>query len=549
MGASRRAFTVSGVLVAIAVACGGGEDNAAPGSGTSSSGGSSGASGGPGPGADDGGLDATVPVGGACTSDDQCEGACASGKCAAPTTSDGKRSPSLGETDVDCGGPTAPKCAEARGCAADGDCTTGICSAAKTCVSAPSCRGTSGPSGIETCGTGDPGTPGASVESCCRSLPLPTTTTRSLDKYEITAGRFREFIAALAASNGGDPDVRTFAKNHATANPTSQLGKIATAYPGLLDVLPNTKSVSASVPLAVHLGAFPLDPMNALDGCFVGPGSYGHATYWQPPEDLKPFGVGYPSNAPDGVRKYSREVLDTKPLNCVMPLMMEAFCVWDGGELAKTTDYREIFGKQSTNIGNGNTVFYPWEKLLTIGEFNWRNGNGEQTCVSPSLIAGWPNCQTPQPPFFTSPSPAVAIADDETPYISAPGRFPLDVTKRRSANGEGWFDIGGDMLEAAWPTTQNLAASAVTDVCDTSTTASGPSCTRGNTGAKGVRRYTGQLPQIAMVGYSFEGHQRRSEGYLASDDGNETTRLLVPDLHPATFQYGKVGGRCARPTK
>lgn len=528
-------------VLAIGVACGGGDDDGAGSSSSSSS--SSGSAGKP---IGDASGDGTVPAGGACTSDDQCEGKCASGMCAAPTTSDGKRSPSLGETDVDCGGSAAPPCAEGRGCAADGDCTTKICGAAKTCVSALSCRGSSGPSGIETCGAGEVGDPNAKLESCCKSLPLPTTTTRRLDKYEITAGRMREFMVALAAMNGGDPDIRSYARAYATAHPTSELGKVATMYPGLLDILPNTKSVNADVPLAVHLGAFPLDPMNTLDGCFVGPGSYGHATYWQEPADLKPFGVGYPSDNPDGVRKYSREELDTKPLNCVMPLIMAAFCNWDGGELARTTDYREIFGHQSAIIGTNTTVFFAWDQLLEIGKFNWRNGNGD-TCDPPSPIAGWPGCTVPQPSFYRFPVAAVALEDDESPYISAPGRFPLDVTKVRSGNGEGWFDIGGDMLEAAWPNTNvNPGPVHISDVCDASASTGGTACVRAGTGFSGILRYQGELPQIALIGYSFEGHPRRSEAYLASDDGDEA-RLIPNNLHPATFQYGKLGGRCVRP--
>lgn len=546
----RTSAFVLAALGAIAFACGSSDDGGgATSSSSSSSGGSPSGSTSSSSGSVEAGADATVPVGGTCSGDADCEGKCTAGKCAAPTTTDGKRSPSLGETDVDCGGPSAPPCALGLGCAADKDCTTSICGATKKCVSAPSCRGSNGTSGIETCGTGDPGTPGAVVESCCKSLTLPTTTTRALDKYEITAGRFREFIEALAAANGGDPDIRTYAKTYAAANPSSELGKIATKYPGLLDILPSTKDPNAPLPLAVHLGAFPLDPMNQLDGCFVGPGSYGHATYWQEPSALKPFGVGYPSDSPDGVRKYPREVLDTKPLNCVMPLVMAAFCNWDGGELARTTDYREIFGQQSTDIGNGNVVFYAWDHLLKVGEFNWRNGNGEQGCAPPSLVAGWPNCQNPQPSFFTSPIPSVALADDETPYISAPGRFPLDVTKARSKSGEGWYDIGGDMLEAAWPNTDvDPGPVHITDVCDTTTTTGGPTCTRSATGQSGVKRFSGELPQIALIGYSFEGHQRRSEAYLSSADGNES-RLIPNDLHPATFQYGKLGGRCARPVK
>lgn len=523
----------AGVLVAVAVACGGTDDASPSGS---SSGGASGSSGTAGVDAGGGGGAA----GSTCRTDDDCESRCAAGVCTAPTTTDGKRSPSLGETDVDCGGPSAPKCDDGRGCGADTDCTTGVCATSKKCVTAPSCRGTNGPSGVETCGTAEPGTPGATVESCCRSLPLPKTTTRRLDKYEITAGRIREFITALAAANAGNPDVRSFAKAQASANPTSQLGQVMTKFPGLLDILPANKAPTSTLPLPVHLGAFPLDRINELDGCFVGPDAYGHATYWQPPEDLKPLGVGYPSNDPDGVRRYSREVLDAKPMNCMMPLVFAAFCAWDGGELALTTDYREVWGRQSVVI-NEITLFHPWDQLVPIGGFNWRNGQGAEACPIP----GW--CTSAPTEFYRFPASGATLADDGTPSIAAPGRFPQDVTKAKSANGEGWYDIAGNLMEAAWPTAPvDPGPVHIVDVCDASATSGGAACSRPQTGATGVRRFAGELPQIALIGYSFEGHRRRSEAYLSSTDGDHA-RLIPNDLKPATFQYGKVGARCARP--
>src|SRR5262245_61756678 len=40
-----------------------------------------------------------------------------------------------GETDVDCGGPTAPKCADGKACGADTDCANAYCKAdTKTCA-------------------------------------------------------------------------------------------------------------------------------------------------------------------------------------------------------------------------------------------------------------------------------------------------------------------------------------------------------------------------------------------------------------------------------
>jgi len=82
---------------------------------------------------EDAGL--ACPVGAGCTTERDCEGACTDGACALPTIADGKMSATLGETDVDCGGPNAPACGEAKGCKRHGDCSTGVCSSVKqACV-------------------------------------------------------------------------------------------------------------------------------------------------------------------------------------------------------------------------------------------------------------------------------------------------------------------------------------------------------------------------------------------------------------------------------
>jgi len=490
-----------------------------------------------------GGDAGPCPVGAACASDDDCEGKCVAKVCAAPTHTDGKRSPSLGETDVDCGGKSAPKCVDGRACGADGDCASSACSATKRCVAGPSCKGGPfGTAGLDTCGKGEPGAAGAANESCCRSLPLPITKTRRLDRYEITAGRLRAFVAGISASSGGVPDVRAFAKTYAAAHPTSQLAEIEAAAPGLLDVLPDHAGPINPFPLPVHLGAFPLDPINALDGCFVGDGAYGHASYWQPATDLKPYGIGtVDANGPTGQRLYSREQYDAKSVNCVMPMLMATFCAWDGGELARTADYHEIWGRRPTAVG-AQTVMIPWAALLPVGDFNWRNGHG----ASCGGLGAWPGCVNPQPAHYAFPGGGDP-ANDDTPAIGAPGRFFLDVTATTSASGEGWFDVGGNLMEAAWPNGPvNTGANPVRDVCD-QTAAPGPgetACSRPN--GNGTLRWEGALPHVALVGYSFEAHARRSEAYLASLDGAES-RIGAGDLKPVTFQYGKVGGRCARP--
>jgi hypothetical protein len=174
-----------------------------------------------------------------CELDKDCKSlTCVSGTCAVtpdspPSHADGKKN--LDETDVDCGGPSAPKCADGKACGADTDCTTANCPAdkkvciapryddgvkngtetdvdcggtgagmkkcaedkvclvdtdcngackttgtTKKCIDAPSCKGHFG---ADTCGTNEVGSagpthigPGGAVlpshESCCRTLPV-----------------------------------------------------------------------------------------------------------------------------------------------------------------------------------------------------------------------------------------------------------------------------------------------------------------------------------------------------------------------------------------
>jgi hypothetical protein len=138
--------------------------------------------------------------------------------CAVPRNDDGVKNGT--ETDVDCGGQSGKKCAEGLVCAADSDCN-GACSYLQKCVDAKSCKPHFGG---DTCGT-KPMHPGefgdtsaaATNESCCRSLPVPGYTDPKnptkqvfVDKYEVTAGRVRAFIESLAAANGGEPNIKAW---------------------------------------------------------------------------------------------------------------------------------------------------------------------------------------------------------------------------------------------------------------------------------------------------------------------------------------------------
>lgn len=115
------------------------------------------------------------------------------------------------ETDVDCGGANAPKCGVGKSCLVDSDCN-GACTYANKCVDAPSCKPHLGG---DTCGRSEVGETGAVHESCCRTLPVAGYTDPQhpgkavyLDKYEITSGRVRAFINAISAMKGGKPNIR-----------------------------------------------------------------------------------------------------------------------------------------------------------------------------------------------------------------------------------------------------------------------------------------------------------------------------------------------------
>ncbi|HSO37063.1 MAG TPA: hypothetical protein VLT33_31275, partial [Labilithrix sp.] len=146
-------------------------------------------------------------------------------KCTAPTYDDGVLNGT--ETDLDCGGTGAgmKKCAETKACLVDNDCN-GACNYKKACVDAPSCKGQFGG---DTCGTGESPDVGKNHQSCCRTLPVPgyadpnqAGKTVYLDKYEITAGRMRAFLEALgggvdAAGNAKDANVKAWIAAHRPA--------------------------------------------------------------------------------------------------------------------------------------------------------------------------------------------------------------------------------------------------------------------------------------------------------------------------------------------
>jgi len=145
--------------------------------------------------------------------------------CDPPTSTDGLKNGT--ETDIDCGGgaPTmAPGCPDDQKCTVDKDCSSAFCAGLGRWVAGRSCKATVGAAtaGLVTCGKRETADGTKVHESCCRSLPLPVTTTVRLDKYEVTSGRMRQFVESVG------PNLRAWAKTASSGKPERRISWFAT---------------------------------------------------------------------------------------------------------------------------------------------------------------------------------------------------------------------------------------------------------------------------------------------------------------------------------
>ncbi len=266
-----------------------------------------------------------------CGAASDCEsGVCTGGKCQAPTGTDGVKNGD--ESDVDCGGTKtgAPRCEAGKSCAAHADCASDGCGYDKKCAIARSCAAHFGG---DTCGEGEVGDPGAKHESCCTAAPIPGTTTM-LDKYKITAGRFRQFVER---TNGNIRGFMETVKNDPDWKP----------------------AWNARLPQNIAEVNFLLGPTGngtLRRGCDLG-ASRGR-TYWMSDAENKALGE-------TGTHPFSKDVLDQKMLNCVDWTMLQAFCIWDGGRLPKYTEFKAAWS-------GGENRTYPWGNTFDTSKLNWQ---------------------------------------------------------------------------------------------------------------------------------------------------------------------------------
>jgi len=221
--------------------------------------------------------------------------------------------------------------------------------------------------------------------------------------------------------------------------------------------------------------------------------------------------------------------------------MFAAFCAWDGGEMATYADYYDVWpnGQKYPFDTNGVDILRP--------NYNWCNGsyqNGGFLCqcdgvhnIGPQCPAGGFAFNGESGVFYEFPV-GTDRSMDNSPLIAAPGRFQSDITAAKSANGEGWMDIMANLAEYTGDFAPNPGGGVLNTFCDYSDGSGGANGCPGRTDGEGKAKtygtlYTG-IPQIGMVGNTWEGHQ-----YFNTSKASTLS---------ATFQYGKFGARCVRPT-
>jgi hypothetical protein len=318
-------------------------------------------------------------VAGDCTS-----GVCTGGTCAAPSPTDGVKNGD--ETDVDCGGATAPKCGVGKACAAHADCASDACSYEKKCVGAKGCTGHFGG---DTCGEGETGDPGAKHESCCTTVDVTDRPAGSftVDKYQVTAGRMRAFVERY------DGNLQAWAATNPKA--WNQAWN---------DKLPATKAD------ALYL----LGP-GGKRGCNVT--NEGGRTYWQGPID------GNTAEQSD----FTQDVLDEKALNCVTWYMAQAVCAFDGGRLPTNAEVKWLYE-------NGGQTQYPWQ----VNDPGSYNANAADMHVIHQYSYATPN---PPAAMRLVGTGSGAYPLDHAFWMAPPGRRPTGADKY------GVMDVAGNMLE------------------------------------------------------------------------------------------------------
>jgi len=293
----------------------------------------------------------------------------------APTPTDGVKNGT--ETDVDCGGPDAPKCAAGRTCVAPSDCTTDACGVNGKCQLTRSCNG--------AIGAGDHCGPNLN-DSCCASARVPAVgdsasysvpawnldakvSAFKLDTYEVTVGRMRAFFTAM----GGNPQ-ESFPKTFpdgAGAHPRVPGSGWRSAW--------NKRLPASWADISSRYG----DPAEAAGGsqfCMRGQGGeYGTTTYKKTPD----------ANAS------LVDNFEVKPMVCLDWYTLFAFCAWDGGRLPTSSEWGLAAGDDQGNkyswgstAPDASNVITALRGFVPYPDFTWglpyRSSGDRGTHIAPA---------------------------------------------------------------------------------------------------------------------------------------------------------------------
>lgn len=503
-------------------------------------------------------------------SDDCKSGSCEGAKCVPtkpgdtpPGPTDGKQN--NGETDVDCGGPSAPKCPDDKKCAGDTDCATGYCNAAKVCKTPTytdgvkngtetdvDCGGTTTTAGFKKCDAGkvcveDTDCLGAcnyekkcvdvpsckvhfggdtcgpenvrgaeKQENCCKTLqvtgftdPTHAGKTVYLDKYEITAGRVRAWLDSIPGQN-----VKAWiAANPPTIWHSSWTQFLPTGTGSDVIAVPRKPTVEAeNPPYNRNMGTnFQFNQQLFIyvhgHNCGNEVSAYGKATFFYPAAVMALNGGVARANPTDGTNVIpAQEALDVKSMNCITSAMLQAFCAWDGGQLATDEVLDFVTGSAPTlgsTAGCGGAV---GNRCAPVNDVIASSDSGAIPSGGPPLNFYFP--------YYDNGAGGTAT-HEATSYISAPGRKLTTGPKagthtdevRINAGDEPWMELHGNVHEIALDTTN------------------------------------GALANVQASGQSSFHVKYRGIGYSSARAGGNTvaTNMSFPE-----YRAGYSGGRCMR---
>jgi hypothetical protein len=356
------------------------------------------------------------------------------------------------ETDVDCGGgaPTnAPACGTGKKCGTDLDCGSKACNYAKKCVESISCKPQHGG---DTCGPNG-------NESCCVSLTTGGGTPVNLDKYSITAGRFRAFVDSVVANNAGN--MRAWLQANVPAGwPVAWTNMLPT-------MLDNGTTAVDFTGIYQELGpdVHPPSSVGANEGCFVD--NFGARTYRLPD--------AVNARMSDG-QYYTQAFLDERALNCVTIPMLAAFCAWDGGKLATKEQIDVAWGAGTYPWGESAPAGYEFafdvDPMGTFGRESYGPFQSAKFVSAPfpltdfyanynyNFWGGAAKVGSPPEELFNGKTctvlegaPGKCPWRDYSIYVAPPGRFPTG----NSATGHA--DLGGGVFNGTHPSSADSGTS------------------------------------------------------------------------------------------